>query len=499
MVSIPGDATQLARDGSEDRAAPERGPPSDREALERLQEVHRAAQEALRSAVRDTTRLTRLLSVLCARAPLELLLDRALSTISELFTSDVVAVFQDLGEGAFAVLAAVGIPEDMIQRPFSAVAGGCLAEAIRTRGPVVAGDALRDPRVDAHLRELELQTVACLPILRADGLPTVMLLARSRSAAFERAELDLLAAMGHRIGLVLEHARAEAHLREAQELLLQSEKLALSGHLVGSMAHELNNPLAAILANLSVLRDATPEIAAVFQAARAAIPVLEQQAGPEAQAAARALARSVRGAHPALPKEVTDILSDLEESAQRIVLLVGSFRTLAAGVPPSEPAAQELDATLAACLAQLPPDTGRPELVHERAGGPPCVAWVARTILEPALLGLLRFLLAPGLRRAGRGRVVIRTELHLGLPSLLVSDESVLLSDEEQRRIFDPCLEEVETSAGHTTVRLSMAATLSHRLLRQAGAEPSITRGPDGRGVRIRIVLPAPPKPSREP
>jgi GAF domain-containing protein len=498
MASLPKNATQLPRDGPEGRGAARAGQPSDRQALERLQEVHRAAQEALQSAVRDTTRLTRLLSVLSARAPLEVLLDRALATISELFTSDVVAVFQDLGAGAFAVLAAVGIPEDILNHPFSNSADGCLAEAIRTRGPVVAIDALRDPRVDAHLRELELQTVACLPIIREDGLPTVMLLARSRPAAFERTELDLLAAMGHRIGLVLEHARSEVHLREAQELLLQSEKLALSGHLVGSMAHELNNPLAAILANLSVLRDAAPEIAATFQAADAAIRLLERQPGLEAQAAARELAPAMSAARRALPKEMADILTDLEASTRRIALLVGSFRTLAAGVPATEPGPQDLDATLAGCLAQFPPDTGRPELVHERVGGAPCLAWVARTVLEPALIGLLRFLLAPGLRRAGRGRVVLRTELHLGRPSLLVSDDSVLLSELERRRIFDPRLEEVEGPAGHTTLRLSMAATLSHRLLRQAGAEPSITQGPDGRGVRIRIVLPAPPQTSRE-
>jgi hypothetical protein len=64
------------------------------EEVRRLQAAHAAAMTALEAALRDTTRLTRLLTILSEGAPLDTLLDRVLSTLSELFVSDVVALLQ---------------------------------------------------------------------------------------------------------------------------------------------------------------------------------------------------------------------------------------------------------------------------------------------------------------------------------------------------------------------------------------------------------------------
>lgn len=457
------------------------------EEVRRLQAAHEAAVAALQTAVRDTTRLTRLFTILSEPAPVAVLLDRVLATLSELFSSDVVVLLHHREDAGFLPLAGIGIPEDRAQLPVSGAEGSPPAAALRTRSPVAAEGG----RVPAELAELGVQTAVWLPVLGDHGVSAVLLLARCQLHAYAPAEVGLLTVMAHRIAVVLERARAEELLHEAQERLLQTEKLALAGKLAGSMAHELNNPLACVQANLGQLREHLAAIAGLFGAALGAARFLEVQAGVEARDHARAL-RAFLDARNDVVAELHEILSDSLEGASRMTRLVSSFTHLATADRPVEPQRTEVRAVIAECLADLPADTGRPRLVHEPADGPPCIAWISPSVLKMALIGVLRMLLSPGLRRTDSAQtVVIRAERHEGRPTVVVSDPALLLSEDERRAIFDPRLEVVDTPTGRT-VRLSLLAALSYQLLRGCGAEVSTTVH-GAQGLTVRILLPGAP------
>ena len=89
----------------------------------------------------------------------------------------------------------------------------------------------------------------------------VLVVGNREMRAFSTAELNLLSAVGNQIAstidksLLLEKTR-EAYdtLRRTQEQLLQSEKMAAVGQLISGVAHELNNPLTAILGYTQLLK-----------------------------------------------------------------------------------------------------------------------------------------------------------------------------------------------------------------------------------------------------
>jgi two-component system NtrC family sensor kinase len=122
-----------------------------------------------------------------------------------------------------------------------------------------------------HLSELPL---VLQQLVKAEGLQSWMwvvlwrkekilgvLSASSREPrAFNRSEESVLIAVGRQLATTIEKIhlyhetkRAYEDLRRTQEQLLQSEKMSAVGQLISGVAHELNNPLTAILGYTQLL------------------------------------------------------------------------------------------------------------------------------------------------------------------------------------------------------------------------------------------------------
>jgi signal transduction histidine kinase/ActR/RegA family two-component response regulator len=218
------------------------------------------AQRESQSAVRDVTRLTRLFTLLSEPAPLAVLLDRVVLALSEMFSADLVTILQADPPGALSALAAIGVPERMAHRPFSGAEGSCAAAAVKQRRPVLVVGAQLDDRVDSLLRELCVESAAWLPILGSREVLGVLLLANCHPLPLSRPDVDLLMAMGHRIGLVLERARAEEERQALEARLRQAEKAESLGRMAGAIAHQFNNGFSVIMGNLGLaLQDLPPD------------------------------------------------------------------------------------------------------------------------------------------------------------------------------------------------------------------------------------------------
>src|SRR5262245_51021060 len=234
-----------------------------------------------------------------------------------------------------------------------------------------------------------------------------------------------------------------AELVATRDHRIQAEKLALAGQLAAAVAHEVNNPLAVVRANLEELR---------------ALAVDEQMA--------ELVAETLRG-------------------VDRISELVAGFRRLATPLKQRTPERLEILDVVRECVAALP--DARVRLL---AAAEPTFSVVARDDLRAALINVMAYLTRPGGSRAEGERLIVSLSREQGRPCIAIVDRTLTLSEDERRRCFDPRVE-VDTRHGRT-MRLNIALALSFQLLHRNGAELSVVADPDG-GTAFRVLLPSSP------
>src|SRR5437016_2292760 len=124
-----------------------------------------------------------------------------------------------------------------------------IGRVVTSGEPEWQSDVTTDPafRRAASAKESGLQSIFACPILVSREVVGVMEFYAPKIQQPHTMLLDIGVQIGIQLGRVVERQRAAAQYQLQQEALYQSEKLAAMGSLLSSVAHELNNPLAAVL------------------------------------------------------------------------------------------------------------------------------------------------------------------------------------------------------------------------------------------------------------
>jgi signal transduction histidine kinase len=134
-------------------------------------------------------------------------------------------------------------------------------KALNERVALTVNDWRADPRVAHELGE-RWQTGAALllPLLARKRTLGLLAITRGEPCVWSGEEVDVAEALAAQASVALENARLyeEARrgyqdLKDAQQRILQAEKMAVLGTFASGLAHEIRNPLNSISLQLSVL------------------------------------------------------------------------------------------------------------------------------------------------------------------------------------------------------------------------------------------------------
>jgi len=252
--------------------------------------------------------------------------------------------------------------------------------------------------------------------------------------------------------LVVRDLREVASLRAR---LLTSARLAAVGELAAGIAHEINNPLAYIGANLRALREHWSTVADAWRA-----DAVKEDVGE-------------------LLSEGAEMLDDSLEGVERAAAIVRDVRAFSHGGSDRQERFDPNELIERALRVATPHLRGRVRVVREL--GEVGLVEGARREIEQVLLNLI---VNAAQAIEGPGTLRLRSESTAEAVAIAIADDGRGISAEHAARIFDPFFTTKPVGEG-----TGLGLSISHEIVRRHGGRIEVASAP-GRGTEFTVWLP---------
>ena len=213
--------------------------------------------EATRTRTSQLAALNELGRVVTSSLDLDEVLRAAMQGINEIIKAEAGSLLL-LDETTSELVFRMSLHGDSRQLPPMAlqIGQGIAGWVVKEGEPLLVNDVSADPR---HLKEasdkfgLEARSILCVPLIIRDHVIGAIELVNKAGGQFAQDDLELLNSMAANVAIALENARLYTELAQfalelerSQAQLVKAERLAATGKLAASLAHEINNPLQVI-------------------------------------------------------------------------------------------------------------------------------------------------------------------------------------------------------------------------------------------------------------
>jgi two-component system NtrC family sensor kinase len=194
------------------------------------------------------------------------ILDGTIDEILEVLEADSARIYMlNENKTMLELVAHQGLSGQFISKPFMQYrkpGDGLLGQTVIDGKTRLVNNFLRsdDPYVESII-EAGLHSTAYVPLSAKGEIMGVMCVSSHFPIEFASGYIEFLTAIGSQIGVAMDNAnlyenvkRGYEDLKEAQEQIIQTEKLASLGKLAATIAHEINNPLAVVLTYIRLLK-----------------------------------------------------------------------------------------------------------------------------------------------------------------------------------------------------------------------------------------------------
>ncbi|HEY6003566.1 MAG TPA: ATP-binding protein, partial [Anaeromyxobacter sp.] len=336
---------------------------------------------------------------------------------------------------------------------------GPVGIAVRTGRPVIVKSDVSDRALEPWRRvavEQGYRSVAALPMVCDGGVVLgVLTICAAEEDAFDDEEASLLRRLADGVAYGIMALRGRGERLRMTGQLLQADRMVAVGTLAAGVAHEINNPLAYVVAALQFVQDEMDGLAQELPGGRL--------------------------------QPVQEALSDAGEGARRVTTIVRDLKTFSRA-DEERRGPVELHAVIESSInIAFNEIKHRARLIKEYGAIPPVLANEAR--LGQVFLNLLinaAQAIPEGNADSNEIRVATRTD-PCGRAIIEVSDTGTGIAADVMRHVFDPFFTTKPVGVG-----TGLGLFICRNIVTAIGGEIAAESRP-GNGTLFRVTLPAAP------
>ena len=414
------------------------------------EEQIRRLSESLERRADELAALSKASQVIVSTLDFESVLNLVIGEVRSLLdTEGASLLLRDPASDDLVFAAVAGAGSDELVGTRMPLAKGIAGWVMQNRQPLLVENAQSDPRFYPAIDQktsLITRSVIAVPLRFRGAVWGVVEAINKVGGAFSEGDVQVLEALARSAAIALVNAQSYQAERELRKLVeqsrvqvAQSEKLAATGRLAATFAHEVNNPLQAIYNCLQMMRDFQLEPEEQRECLQIAIQEVERLTGT----VSRVLDLTRRRQQETRPVQLNEVI-------ERVLVLTGKYL-------------QHRHIALQKDLApDLPPTPAVPdELVQVFLN---LVLNAADAMPEGGMLRVTS-------RLADNGRLAVA-----------LSDTGCGIPPEHLDRIFEPFFSTKEGGTG-------MGLNISSDVIKQHGGEITV-KSQVGQGTTFTVCLP---------